>query len=127
MSASSVSGMIFGSKERLWRVRSVYQANVHLWFGVLTTVAVLNLRGLSFRYILEQIMAAQTSLTPSVSWAQRPKIIFLTINVSDVEKPEIKVITPAEKGCSIFSPRWRKTLFSSKVLGALRKLLLSST
>ena len=43
MNTSSVSGMIFGSKERLWRVRSVYQANVHLWFGVLTTVAVLNL------------------------------------------------------------------------------------
>ena len=36
-------------------------------------------------------MAGQTALTPSVSWAQRPKIIFLTINVSDIENPEIKV------------------------------------
>jgi len=36
-------------------------------------------------------MATQAVLTPSVSWAQRPKIIFLTINVSDVENPEIKV------------------------------------
>ena len=39
-------------------------------------------------------MAAATPLTPSVSWAQRPSIIFLTINVSDVTEPEIKV----EKG-----------------------------
>ena len=38
-------------------------------------------------------MATQAVLTPSVSWAQRPKIIFLTINVSDVENPEIKVVT----------------------------------
>ena len=44
-----------------------------------------------------EVMAAQTALTPSVSWAQRPKIIFLTINVSDVENPEIKVIVPARK------------------------------
>ena len=42
-------------------------------------------------------MAAQTALTPSVSWAQRPKIIFLTINVSDVENPEIKVIISDEE------------------------------
>ena len=45
-------------------------------------------------------MAAQTALTPSVSWAQRPKIIFLTINVSDVENPEIKVITSTSVNCS---------------------------
>ena len=42
-------------------------------------------------------MAAQTALTPSVSRAQRPKIIFLTINVSDVENPEIKVIISDEE------------------------------
>ena len=30
-------------------------------------------------------------LTPSVSWAQRPKIVFVTINVSDVNNPDIKV------------------------------------
>ena len=29
--------------------------------------------------------------TPSVSWAQREKIVFVTINVSDVKEPEIKV------------------------------------
>ena len=29
--------------------------------------------------------------TPSVVWAQRPKIVFVTINVSDVKEPEIKV------------------------------------
>merc|ERR1712123_482183 len=28
---------------------------------------------------------------PAVAWAQRPKIVFLTINVSDVTNPEIKV------------------------------------
>ena len=37
------------------------------------------------------IMSAETALTPSVSWAQRPKIVFVTINVSDVENPDIKV------------------------------------
>ena len=31
------------------------------------------------------------ALTPSVSWAQRPKIVFVTINVSDVVDPDIKV------------------------------------
>jgi len=31
------------------------------------------------------------SLTPSVTWAQRPKIVFVTINVSDVQDPDIKV------------------------------------
>ena len=36
-------------------------------------------------------MSAETALTPSVSWAQRPKIVFVTINVSDVENPDIKV------------------------------------
>ena len=29
--------------------------------------------------------------TPSVVWAQREKIVFVTINVSDVKDPEIKV------------------------------------
>ena len=28
---------------------------------------------------------------PSVSWAQRHNLIFLTINVEDVKNPEIKV------------------------------------
>ena len=32
-----------------------------------------------------------SALTPSVSWAQRPKIVFVTINVSDVVDPDIKV------------------------------------
>ena len=34
---------------------------------------------------------ATDTLTPSVSWAQRPKIVFVTINVSDVSEPDIKV------------------------------------
>jgi len=34
---------------------------------------------------------ASATLTPAVAWAQRPKIVFLTINVSDVSNPEIKV------------------------------------
>ena len=38
------------------------------------------------------IMSAEAALTPSVTWAQRPKIVFVTINVSDVENPDIKVI-----------------------------------
>merc|ERR1712130_563919 len=36
------------------------------------------------------IMASATA-TPSVTWAQRPKIVFVTINVSDVTNPDIKV------------------------------------
>ena len=36
-------------------------------------------------------MAPAPALTPSVSWAQRPNIVFLTINVSDVVDPDIKV------------------------------------
>ena len=31
------------------------------------------------------------SLTPSVQWAQRPGLIFVTINVSDSVDPDIKV------------------------------------
>ena len=31
------------------------------------------------------------TLTPMVTWAQRPKLIFLTICLSDVKKHEIKV------------------------------------
>ena len=30
-------------------------------------------------------------LTPSVTWAQRPEIIFITINVADVRDPIIEV------------------------------------
>ena len=37
------------------------------------------------------IMSAIPALTPSVSWAQRPKLVFVTINVSDVVDPIIKV------------------------------------
>ena len=37
---------------------------------------------------------AATTLTPAVTWAKRPKIIFLSINVSDVTSPEITVATP---------------------------------
>merc|ERR1719461_1406581 len=29
--------------------------------------------------------------TPSVSWAQRPKLLFITINVSDCKTPDIKL------------------------------------
>jgi len=36
-------------------------------------------------------MSAAAALTPSVSWAQREKIVFVTINVSDVKDPDIKV------------------------------------
>merc|ERR1711874_556365 len=36
-------------------------------------------------------MSAAAALTPSVSWAQRGKIVFVTINVSDVKDPDIKV------------------------------------
>ena len=35
------------------------------------------------------------ALTPSVTWAQRTDLIFLSINVPDVATPEIKVpVTP---------------------------------
>ena len=34
---------------------------------------------------------SKMTATPSVSWAQREKIVFVTINVSDVKEPEIKV------------------------------------
>ena len=34
---------------------------------------------------------ASATATPSVTWAQRPKIVFVTINVSDVTNPDIKV------------------------------------
>jgi len=34
---------------------------------------------------------ASATLTPGVAWAQREKIVFVTINVSDVTNPEIKV------------------------------------
>ena len=36
--------------------------------------------------------------TPSVVWAQREKIVFVTINVSDVKDPEIKVKVKGTKG-----------------------------
>ena len=68
-----------------------------------TQFTILNAKNHRIQFFLSEInfgtevMAAQTALTPSVSWAQRPKIIFLTINVSDVENPEIKVIISAEK------------------------------
>ena len=41
-----------------------------------------------FRYLLRQ---NKMTATPSVVWAQREKIVFVTINVSDVKDPEIKV------------------------------------
>ena len=34
---------------------------------------------------------AGATLIPAVAWAQRQKIVFVTINVSDVTNPEIKV------------------------------------
>jgi hypothetical protein len=44
--------------------------------------------------LAEPCQPAMSALTPSVSWAQRPSLIFLTINVSDVVDPEIKVLSP---------------------------------
>ena len=44
-----------------------------------------------------QIMSAEAALTPSVSWAQRPKLVFVTINVSDVVDPDIKVNTDSQQ------------------------------
>ena len=35
--------------------------------------------------------SAEAALTPSVSWAQRRKLLFLIINLSDVADPDIKV------------------------------------
>lgn len=34
---------------------------------------------------------ASATATPSVTWAQRPTFVFVTINVSDVTDPDIKV------------------------------------
>ena len=34
---------------------------------------------------------AAAALTPSVTWAQRNDLVFLSINVPDVSMPEIKV------------------------------------
>ena len=34
---------------------------------------------------------ASATATPSVTWAQRPKVVFADINVSDVTNPDIKV------------------------------------
>ena len=42
-------------------------------------------------------MSAEAALTPSVSWAQRPKLVFVTINVSDVVDPDIKVNTDCQQ------------------------------
>ena len=36
-------------------------------------------------------LAAVENVTPSVTWAQRPEIIFITINVADVKDPIIAV------------------------------------
>jgi hypothetical protein len=36
-------------------------------------------------------MATTAAVHPGVLWAQRQKLVFVTIEVSDVEKPEIKV------------------------------------
>ena len=38
-----------------------------------------------------QPQSNRMSLTPSVTWAQRNNLIFLSINVPDVALPEIKV------------------------------------
>ena len=46
--------------------------------------------------------------TPSVSWAQREKIVFVTINVSDVKEPEIKVTVQ----CSERLKKWITTINS---------------
>jgi hypothetical protein len=34
---------------------------------------------------------ATTAVHPGVLWAQRQKLVFVTIEVSDIEKPDIKV------------------------------------
>ncbi len=36
-------------------------------------------------------MAATSSVHPGVLWAQRQKLVFVTIEVSDSDKPDIKV------------------------------------
>jgi len=42
--------------------------------------------------LLQEIkMTTSEALTPSVLWAQRPNLLFVTINVSDIENPDIKV------------------------------------
>ena len=46
-------------------------------------------------------MSAEAALTPSVSWAQRPKLVFVTINVSDVVDPDIKVNTDSQQYYSL--------------------------
>ena len=51
------------------------------------------------------------SLTPSVTWAQRNNLIFLSINVPDVALPEIKVDLLSKKILVVFSANY--TLFMS--------------
>jgi prostaglandin-E synthase len=36
-------------------------------------------------------MAATTAAVPGVMWAQRPKLLFLTLDVSDCTEPDIKL------------------------------------
>ena len=38
-----------------------------------------------------EVRMAAAALTPSVTWAQRNDLVFLSINVPDVSMPEIKV------------------------------------
>ena len=56
---------------------------------------------------------SEAALTPSVSWAQRPKLVFVTINVSDVENPDIKVVRAMDGNhvktlTIIVDIRWRR-------------------
>ena len=61
-------------------------------------------------------------LTPSVSWAQRPKIVFVTINVSDVNNPDIKVRNQKKKITQIIdSPFYDIILY-----GRLKRILCTS-
>merc|ERR1711935_74388 len=44
-----------------------------------------------FRLLTKNLIMAAAPVKPQVLWAQRPKIVFLTVNVADLKDPEIKV------------------------------------
>merc|ERR1712128_9891 len=44
-----------------------------------------------FRLLKKNLIMAAAPVKPQVLWAQRPKIVFLTVNVADLKDPEIKV------------------------------------
>ena len=54
-------------------------------------------------------MAASTH--PGVIWAQRQRLVFVTIEVSDCVNPEIKVRIEHRTCCSVFKPPVRYFIY----------------